>query len=132
MGYRISLSGHWNGRYDYGWGAEPVPFEAVIEDAAGQLLGGITEPNTFHRDMGAELTATLLGQRTGHDVQFRKTYDGFDQGDDPVYEGEVNGTFTRIDGLWRFPTNPSLSGRFMMVRAVEAGVRQQAAVEMQV
>ncbi|MEO0918979.1 MAG: hypothetical protein AAFY31_18695 [Pseudomonadota bacterium] len=126
---RISLSGHWAGRYEYGVGAEPVPFEAVIAEAAGQLLGDITEPNTFHRNMGAELTATLMGQRTGRNVYFRKTYHGFDQGDDPVYEGQLNGALTRIVGTWRFPKSPSLSGRFMMVRAVDMRARQKAAAE---
>ncbi|MDX8351914.1 hypothetical protein [Cognatiyoonia sp. IB215182] len=126
---RISISGHWTGRYEYGLGAEPVPFEAVIAEAAGQLLGDITEPNTFHRDMGAELTATLMGQRTGHDVYFRKTYDGFDQGDDPVYEGQLNSAMTRILGRWRFPKSPALSGRFMMVRAVDISSRKETAVE---
>ncbi|MEL6839582.1 MAG: hypothetical protein AAFP85_09835 [Pseudomonadota bacterium] len=122
-----SITGRWTGRYDYSGKAAPVPFDAALEDNAGILSGEVTEPNTFRRDMGAHLAALLLGERTGFDVSFRKTYDGFDQGDDPVYEGALNTALTRIDGFWRFPNDPHWSGRFMMVRAVDMRARRKVA-----
>lgn len=124
-----SLSGRWTGRYDYGGTAAPVPFEVVLEDSDGTLSGEITEPNTFRRDMGTYLAALLLGERAGFDVSFCKTYDGFDQGDDPVYEGALNAAMSRIDGVWRFPSDPKWCGRFMMVRAVDARARRMATAE---
>lgn len=124
-----TLCGKWTGRYDYGGMEAPVPFDVVMEDVAGALSGEITEPNTFRADIGGHLTAVLIGVRSGSDVSFRKSYDGFDQGDDPFYEGRLNGALTRIDGLWRFPKDAGMSGRFMMVRAVDVRARKAAAVE---
>ncbi len=124
-----TLSGVWMGRYDYGEGLFPVSFEAILQEEAGALSGEITEPNTFRSDMGSDLIARLAGTRHGHDVSFRKTYAGFDQGDDPVYEGVLNGALTRIDGVWRFADHPEWSGAFMMVRAVRAKAGERAAME---
>ncbi len=126
-----SISGRWTGRYDYGGLAAPVPFEAVLEESAGLVSGEITETNTFRHDMGAHLAAFLIGERVGVDVSFRKTYEGFDQGDDPVYEGALNTAMTRIDGVWRFPKDPKWAGRFMMVRAVDARVQRKVAAEIE-
>ncbi|WP_341368543.1 hypothetical protein [Yoonia sp. BS5-3] len=124
-----TLTGRWTGRYDYGDGLGPVPFEATINEIERTLSGEITEPNTFRRDMGGHLAAIIIGTRTGFDVSFRKTYDGFEQGDDPLYAGKLNGALTRIDGTWRFPKEPMWSGRFMMVRAVDARARRRAVAE---
>lgn len=124
-----TISGRWAGRYDYDNGDQPVPFEAVLEEFAGTLSGEITEPNTFRQDMGAHLAAMIVGTRTGFEVSFCKTYDGFEQGGDPVYKGMLNTALTRIDGTWRFPNEPWLQGRFMMVRAVDARARREAVVE---
>ncbi len=124
-----NLTGRWTGRYDYTRDAEAVPFEVVLDDNGGVLSGDITEPNTFRRDMGAHLAATLIGDRLGFDVSFRKTYGGFDQGDDPIYEGALNDALTRIDGVWRFPDEPDWLGRFMMVRTVELRAKRAVADE---
>ncbi len=118
-----SLTGAWMGRYDYEIGVPPVPFEVALIEEAGSLSGEVTEPNTFRDDMGAHLAALLIGERDGFDVSFLKTYDGFDQGEDPVYQGALNVALTRIDGMWSFPRQPNLRGRFMMVRAVAARAR---------
>ena len=123
-----TLSGAWMGRYDYGAGQCPVSFEAMLQDDAGALSGQITEPNTFRRDMGASLTASLVGDRLGYDVTFRKIYAGFDQGGDPVYEGVLNAALDRIDGMWRFSNDPQWSGRFMMIRALRVRARRKIAV----
>jgi hypothetical protein len=124
-----NLTGRWTGRYDYDRDAAAVPFDVVLDDHAGVLSGDMTEPNTFRRDMGAHLAATLIGDRLGFDVSFRKTYGGFDQGDDPIYEGALNGDLTRIDGVWRFPDEPEWLGRFMMVRIVELRTTRSVADE---
>lgn len=124
-----SLTGAWMGRYDYDIGAPSVSFEAQMAEEDGHLSGDMTEPNTFRDDMGAHLAARLFGSRMGNDVSFRKTYDGFDQGDDPVYEGQLNVAMTRIDGIWRFPSDPGMRGRFMMVRAVVCRARTEQSAE---
>ncbi len=124
-----NLTGRWTGRYDYPNDADAVPFEVLLDEQEGILSGDITEPNTFRRDMGAHLAATLIGDRSGFDVSFRKTYGGFDHGDDLIYEGALNGALTRIDGVWRFPSEPDWRGRFMMVRAVELRAKRAVADE---
>jgi hypothetical protein len=120
-----SLTGHWIGRYDQPSPSPSVAFEAELVEDAASFTGETSEPNTFRRDMGAELTATLVGGRAGNDVSFVKCYHGFGQGSDPVYDGVVNQGLTRIVGQWCFPSWPDVSGRFVMMRRPLAGSKAE-------
>lgn len=125
-----TLNGRWIGRYEYrALAGQVVAFEADLVDIRGALSGETLEPNTFRPEQGIDLTARITGSRDGRDVQFVKAYDGFDQGDDPVYEGQANAALTRIVGRWHFPWSPGDSGRFVMVRKPMARARVAAASE---
>ncbi len=127
MKAHTDLSGRWTGRYDYQGALSPVAFEAVLDDQDGHLVGTITEPNSFASGQGPHLQASLKGNRLGSSVSFTKYYHGFDQGDDPIYDGDANAALTRISGQWRFATLPGWCGRFVMVRAPEAQARRRKA-----
>jgi len=119
-----TLNGRWLGRYEYsGLAGQVVAFEADVVEIRGALSGETQEPNTFRPDQGTDLTARISGRREGREVRFVKTYEGFDQGDDPVYEGQVNAALTRIVGRWHFPWSRGESGRFVMVRKPRARAR---------
>ena len=111
-----TLSGQWQGRFEYDQGGKPSPFEVEFSKDGADLQGQMIEPNSFRRDMGGELTAHLKGSRSGHHVSFVKRYIGFDQGDLLTYDGTVNLALTRMEGRWRFPSQPKWGGRFVMFR----------------
>jgi hypothetical protein len=112
-----NLSGFWTGVYDYPAAhREPVPFNAVIEDVAGALHGEIIEPNTFSKARDRELFASITGSRDGNAVRFVKTYERVSQGGHSlVYQGTLDGSGTRIDGMWR--AHALWSGPFVMNRS---------------
>lgn len=128
----LDLSGAWQGRYDYDAGGNPVPFEAELVDQAGALSGQIIEPNTIPNAKGAQLKALVEGAHDGAVVRFVKFYTGFDHGDDPVYEGQLDAAGGRMSGRWTFPLDPQCCGRFVMVRAVKARVLREVSDEVSV
>ncbi|MDG1863637.1 MAG: hypothetical protein P8J02_10610 [Yoonia sp.] len=123
-----NLSGPWKGRCDYDKGGKPVAFELQLVDVAGVLSGQITEPNTIAGAKGDMLMAAIEGGHDGAAIRFVKYYSGLDQGDDPVYEGQLNATGTRASRRWSFPTLPGWGGRFVLIRAVKARVRRRISV----
>ncbi len=130
-----SLSGNWTGRFDYdnvAYGT-PVSFDAVILQMGSSLNGEIMEPNTFRKEAINTLIAVLSGTRVGSAVQFTKSYTDFTPTEDPLYEGRVNATATRITGRWYFPNMPSVKGTFLLARTIQAAARKKAraAVEME-
>ena len=118
-----NLTGRWLGRYDQDPPASSVAFEADLVEGGFTFTGQTREPNTFRSDMGEMLTASLTGGRSGSEVSFVKVYNGFTQGEDPVYEGVVNTKLTRITGYWSFSQYPNASGRFVMMRKPLASAR---------
>lgn len=112
-----NLTGHWIGIYHYveTAGIEPTPFNAVMEDQAGKLVGEIDEPNTYADPAAARLYADLFGVRQGLEVRFVKSMNGTGGAcHDIVYEGQCSADFGRIDGRWTIPGH--WSGAFEMVR----------------
>ncbi|MEM9754419.1 MAG: hypothetical protein AAF914_00415 [Pseudomonadota bacterium] len=120
MGGARDLTGDWAGTYRYDRGGAPVPMDVTLTEAAGVISGTSREPNTFRRDAPDELIADLDGTHTAGIVQWVKRYRDFDQGDHPVYEGQVTADLDRIEGRWRFPRNPSWSGPFRLRRLRKA------------
>ena len=121
-----SLSGSWTGRFDYDNVAlgTPVSFDAVLAESGGTLRGEVVEPNTFRKEATDTLLAVLVGTRSGSSVTFTKTYTDFEADEDPVYEGQVNATATRITGRWHFPSLPSAKGTFLLARTAKAAARK--------
>ncbi|MEL6280197.1 MAG: hypothetical protein AAFQ73_13630 [Pseudomonadota bacterium] len=114
-----SLTGHWTGVYDYPNAfAEPVPFNAEIDESAATFVGESEEPNTFADPMVDTLLATLAGHREGDAVSFVKTYAPVSGAGHKVrYEGVANADLTKIEGRWRVDGAITWSGPFVMNRA---------------
>ena len=114
-----NLSGYWSGAYRYAIGRPATPFNLFVEDEAGRLSGTTLEPNTFADAGVTELSATITGTRSGHDVTFRKVYDPATGAHTETiyYSGQVNEDFTMIEGEWSFQRPLYPSGVFRLSRA---------------
>jgi len=123
-----SLSGSWTGRFDYDNIAlgTPVSFDAVLMENGATVRGEVVEPNTFREEATDTLLAVLTGHRSGTSVTFTKTYTDFEAEEDPVYEGQINATVTRIAGRWHFPSMPNVKGTFLLARTAQAAARKTA------
>ena len=121
------LSGPWMGRYNYVTRAQPpVAFNAMLQDENGNISGETLEPNSISELQFDSLIAGVIGVREGTLVRFTKSYSDFDA---PKidYEGRINSAFTRVDGTWRFPTDPAIHGTFVLIRdavAAESSARR--------
>jgi hypothetical protein len=107
---------------------DPVPFNVLLIDIAGNLSGQIDEPNTFCPSGLNSLAAQLSGQRTGECVNFVKMYENTSEftGHDVHYSGALNEEETEIIGTWdiKLP-HPGWSGTFIMNR--ESGQAERSA-----
>jgi hypothetical protein len=110
-----SLTGVWDGLYNWPDSRPRTPFTAVLIDTGGALSGSVHEVSLSGPLEGRELTAMISGARSGSSVRFTKTYDAKPVRLRPViYDGQVNADLTEIEGLW---TIPGLwSGMFLMIR----------------
>jgi hypothetical protein len=114
-----SLTGVWQGIYDYPRGAGPTtPFTATLIEAGQSLSGSVHEQCLMHGSPNQTLFATLLGARRDSAVSFVKTYDGSNPAyTTVVYDGTLNEEATEIEGRWTVPRN--WSGKFLMIRSGE-------------
>jgi hypothetical protein len=109
-----NLTGVWHGLYTYPDG-QSVSFVATLLDSAGALSGSTHEPGVGTDAPSGTLFATLVGQRGGSAVTFRKTYEG----ETPCYRavdytGTLNAEATEVEGRWTIPG--VWSGTFLMIR----------------
>ncbi len=113
VGYSASdLSGQWQGVY-YNGGAA-APFDALLIDNGGTLIGSITELNVFGSPDVAFLLSDVSGTVRNGRVSFEKTYNGVGGVTHTVrYQGGVSRDGRRITGTW---TLDGASDRFEMVR----------------
>jgi hypothetical protein len=120
-----SLTGVWQGIYDYPRGAGPTtPFTATLIEAGQSLSGSVHEQCLMHGSPNQTLFATLLGARRGSAVSFVKTYDGSNPAyTTVVYEGTLNEDATEIEGRWTVPRN--WSGKFLMIRSGEEAAKAE-------
>lgn len=110
-----SLTGIWNGQYNYPFGYEPVGFMATLIETGARFSGGVTENCPGEGGMVVELFAVIAGRREGRQVRFTKTYDGSSGWDHIVeYDGVMSGDGNEIEGEWRVPG--AMTGRFLMIR----------------
>ncbi len=120
-----TLTGRWIGRYDYGDGEAPVPFEAEMMQDGMTLRATTVEPNTFHPSAARELKGCLTGWIVGREVRMTKTY-SFAQLSDPEYVGHVDPAGRRIAGRWSFEDMPGVHGTFTMTRKPVAEAKATA------
>lgn len=130
-----SLSGFWSGRYSYPDPIESsVPFNVVITETEGGLVGECVEPNTFSPDQQLELFSSLSGARSDLEVRFVKAYEGATYADHEVsYEGVANVALTKIEGVWRVDGLTGVwTGGFVMSRLVEGEEAKASEAEQEI
>ncbi len=111
-----SLTGVWEGLFNWPIRRPPTSFTAVLIDTGGTLGGSVHEIAQGGPFDGHELTALLLGVRSGASVRFTKTYEAGCARFAPVtYNGAVNADATEIDGTWTIKGR--MSGPFLMMRS---------------
>jgi hypothetical protein len=122
-----SLSGFWTGVYDYPSNfAQPVAFNGMIIDIAGDLSGEIIEPNTISNSTISEIRADINGERAGLSVNFIKTYQKVEGAMHQLrYEGAVDEKLIKIQGKWILikkdgTLNDAWTGPFIMNRSINA------------
>lgn len=129
MSAHNDMSGFWTGEYRYSSDPLTVRFSASLQESDGVLSGFILEPNTFILNDSDEAHAVIDGKRLGHGVIFTKLYTTpIDETQPPLlYQGSVNGDFTRVVGVWHFTARSQLTGSFTMSRVT--GAASRAAVD---
>jgi len=125
---RSTLTGSWSGAYRYPDDFPETVFNAQIDEQNGAFVGTVQEPNIGEPELAVSvLTADIEGTRTGLKVTFTKFYGPEAELDFAIrYEGELNESMTRVDGIW---INPDWSGTFFMTRD---DLGEEAAVEREV
>lgn len=125
------LSGPWTGVYDYPESAhDPVSFSAILKDVDGNISGEIIEPNTMSQDAGKFLYANVSGTLSGSHLKFMKFYEDFDNDiHEVIYEGTVDKSLTRIEGMWTTIEEDPWSGPFVMNRIRAKKVQKTAEEE---
>lgn len=114
---RSSLTGSWSGAFRYPRDAFPeTVFNAQIEENdAGAFTGSIQEANILRPHLGPVVTSAMQGAREGAALTYMKIYSGDGgMGHMVAYDGSVDDSFQRIEGVWNLPG--SWSGTFWMVR----------------
>jgi hypothetical protein len=120
-----SLSGEWDGIFNYPHHMPPQAFTATLRDEGGILTGETTESGEESRDP-AVLHAWLEGRRSGDAVHFVKSYDATSRADYVVhYAGTLAPDGNEISGRWDVPG--VWSGSFIMVR--KAGKAEEVGEE---
>jgi len=122
-----SLSGEWDGIFNYPHHMPPNAFTAILRDEAGFLTGETTESGEVHGDP-AVLHAWIEGRRSGDAAHFVKSYDAAVRACYVVqYAGTIAPDGNEISGRWDVPG--VWSDTFIMVRksgSAEAVEREAA------
>jgi hypothetical protein len=122
-----SLSGEWDGIFNYPRDMPPNAFNAVLREESGALTGEVAESGEVEGDPTV-LHAWLEGRRSGDAVRFVKSYDAATRADYIVhYTGTIAPDGNEINGRWDVPGD--WSGTFIMVRKLgnaEAAEREAA------
>lgn len=114
-----SLTGIWNGLYSYPKHLEPVFFVATLIAHGGRFSGTTHEAPIGRNGAPLTLFAIIDGELAGHQVNFKKTYDGSGGWSHSVmYSGDLSADRNEIEGEWTFPSQ--WSGRFLMIRGTGA------------
>lgn len=109
-----NLTGVWEGLFNWPIRRPPTPFTAVLIDTGGTLSGSVHEIAQGGPFNGHELTAMIVGVRSGESVRFTKTYEAA-RFMPVVYDGSLNAEATEIDGTWTIKGR--MSCRFLMMRS---------------
>lgn len=127
---RHDMTGLWHGTFAYpAYQGPTTPFVARIHESGGQLSGTIMEPNTIGWS-SEELEAVLTGARTGHSVDFTKTYDGSSDAAHSIdYVGRLSDDGSLVTGVWSLE---EMDGTFEMHRDIVLGELIEAESEEEV
>lgn len=111
----LDLTGTWDGIFFYNDLPEAgpdTPFFATITETLGAFTGTIIEPHEFTK---ATITASIIGHRSGHNVQFSKDYENPDEDylETVQYAGTLSSDGDLIAGKWSIG---NWTGRFEMTR----------------
>jgi hypothetical protein len=121
-----SLSGEWDGIFNYPRHMPPNAFTAILREDAGAITGETTESGEERGDP-VVLHAWLEGRRSGGSVQFVKSYDSASRAHYVVhYTGTVAPDGNEINGRW--DVRGAWSGTFIMIRKLG----KAEAIELQV
>ena len=122
-----SLSGEWDGIFNYPRHLPPNAFNALLREEADTLTGETAESGEVNGEPAVP-HAWLEGRRSGDAVQFVKSYDAASRADYVVrYTGTIAADGNEINGRWN--VQGVWSGTFIMVRKLgnaEAVERQAA------
>ncbi len=125
---QTDLTGVWDGLYSYTQAGElESTFTAILFQTGDALSGTVHETmrRRFFRSVATR--ATLEGGVDGLRVNFAKTYDGSGgQSHTVIYDGRLSGD--EIEGVWRIPSAPDNTGRFLMIRGRKAETRSEAQI----
>lgn len=124
-----SLTGVWEGSFDFPHSLPPTPFQAVLLELGETLTGSVWEIGEAGPENGQRLNAFIDGRREGRRVAFIKRYDGTAGRTHAVaYRGELTPDGEAIEGRWVIPG--VWTGRFVMRRAkgTAAAVGREAVV----
>ncbi len=122
-----NISGQWSGTYYYPTGMHQnmktsVPFDAKFQQLNNELIGQITEKNTFAPMAGSVLLSQVSGYVVGGIINFSKSYNsGVNAAHMVDYHGYITNKGKTISGHWQIDT---WSGTFEMHRETKGSQRK--------
>ncbi len=121
----MDVSGFWTGEYAYdSIAGMRVEFKAELKQMGLEVSGNTTENNTFAENCGPILIAELIGQVSGQNMSFTKTYMNGPPGQAKIsYSGSISEDGKHISGSWTMMK--MWTGSFKMTRATEQSPRRQ-------
>jgi hypothetical protein len=100
-----SLATQWQGAYAYADKRAPVPFTLQLQQNQNSISGRTTEPATFGNHSSPNLYANIVGNVSGSNISFTKTYDGTGGVSHSVaYSGTLSADGRSMSGTWRVGT----------------------------
>jgi hypothetical protein len=107
-------TGRWKGEYQYDDGRAATEIEVSLRVADRDLLGEMSEPNTFGSYGVARLQAAIVGEVfASGQVVFMKTYESGGETHSVLYTGALSKDARRIEGRWRLE---NASGPFWLAK----------------
>ncbi len=127
-GKRESLTGVWQGRFNYPAQLAPVDFVATLIEIGDSVTGTTHEPGGSIGAKGSMAYASISGHRDGQHITFVKSYDIGEEREPIEYDGMINADATEISGHWIIFGN--WGGTFQMIRSPgkTAAVKRKATI----
>jgi hypothetical protein len=108
------VAGPWKGEYRYDDGRPSTAIEVTLRVRDLELVGEMSEPNTFGTSAAVRLESTIVGDvYASGQVVFMKTYTSGGSTHSVLYTGTLAQGGQRIEGRWRIAGS---SGPFWLAR----------------